>query len=173
MTQRAETTVAELSLTSCVWARFRIGSHPMPAQRHSQPTPTSLVKGVNVFRCNLPPALLAEWPGSLTWRCGHTGVERTLEKSQYTKLTLEKKILPPLLPGFELATLWSRVLRSYQLVIPVPFTRLLTRLTTILLHKVEDQTEPAITRRNVSYSQIECYSFLVWNISLTFVCFRG
>ena len=43
--QRAETTVAECSLTSCVWARFRIGSHTMPGQRHSQPTPTSLGQG--------------------------------------------------------------------------------------------------------------------------------
>ena len=44
--QRAETTVAECSLTSCVWARFPIGSHTMPGQRHSQPTPTSLSQGV-------------------------------------------------------------------------------------------------------------------------------
>ena len=29
--------------------------------------------------------------------CGNKGVERTLNKSQYTKLTLEKKILPLLL----------------------------------------------------------------------------
>ena len=39
------------------------------------------------------------------------GVERTLSKSQHTKLTLEKKILPPLLPGFELANFRSRVRR--------------------------------------------------------------
>ena len=32
--------------------------------------------------------------------------------SQHTKLTLEKKTLPPLLPGFELATFRSRVRRS-------------------------------------------------------------
>ena len=32
-------------------------------------------------------------------------------KSQHIKLTLEKKILPPLLPGFELRTLRSRVRR--------------------------------------------------------------
>ena len=38
-----------------------------------------------------------------TCYCGNTGVERTLNKSQHTNLTLEKKILPPLLPGFELA----------------------------------------------------------------------
>ena len=41
--QRAETTVAKCFLTSCVWARFRIGSHTMPRQRHSRrSTPTSL-----------------------------------------------------------------------------------------------------------------------------------
>ena len=47
-------------------------------------------------------------------QCGKTGVERTPNKSQYTKLTLEKKILPPLPPGFELATFPSRVWRSNQ-----------------------------------------------------------
>ena len=61
------------------------------------------VKGVCVFRCNLPLALLAEWPGSFKCHCGNTGVEWKPNKSQHTKLTLEKKILPPLLPGFELA----------------------------------------------------------------------
>ena len=64
---------------------------------------------VCVFMCNLPPALLAEWPGSFICRSGNTGVERTPNKSQHTKLTLEKKILPSLLPGFELATFRSRV----------------------------------------------------------------
>ena len=55
------------------------------------------VKDVCMFRCNLPPALLTEWPGSLTCHCGNTGVERTPNKSQHRKLTLEKKIPPPLL----------------------------------------------------------------------------
>ena len=90
----------------------------MPGQWHSQPTPTSLGKGVCVFRCNLPPALLTEGPGSFTCHCGNTGVERTTNKSQHTKLILEKKILPPLLPGFELATFRSRVWRSCQQAIP-------------------------------------------------------
>ena len=45
---------------------------------------------------------------------GNMGVERTPSKSQHTKLTLEKKILPPLLPGFELATFRLRVLPSNQ-----------------------------------------------------------
>ena len=39
-------------------------------------------------------------------------MERTSNKSQRRKLTLEDKILPPLLPGFELATFRSRVRRS-------------------------------------------------------------
>ena len=43
--QRIETTAAECSLTSCVWARFLIGSLNMPAQRQNQLTPTSLGQG--------------------------------------------------------------------------------------------------------------------------------
>ena len=40
--QHTETTVTDCSLTTCMWARFLICSHTMPAQRHSQPTTTSL-----------------------------------------------------------------------------------------------------------------------------------
>ena len=72
------------------------------------------VMGLCVFRCILPPALWAEWPGSFTCHCGNTGVERTPNKSRQTNLALKKKILPLLLPGFELATFRSRVRRSYQ-----------------------------------------------------------
>ena len=39
-------------------------------------------------------------------------MERTPNKSPHRKLTLDKKILPPLLPGFEQATLRPRVRRS-------------------------------------------------------------
>ena len=52
--------------------------------------------------------------------CGNTGLERTPNKSQHKKLTVEKKILLPLLPEFELATFRSRVRRSYQQTIPAP-----------------------------------------------------
>ena len=45
-------------------------------------------------------------------------MEQTPNKCQHIKLTLEKKILPPLLPGFELATFWSRVRRAKQQAIP-------------------------------------------------------
>ena len=79
----------------------------MRGQQHSQPTPTLLDQ-----RCNVPSALLAEWPGSSMCHCGNTGVKRTLNKRQHTKLTLEKKTLPPLLLGFELATFQSQVRHS-------------------------------------------------------------
>ena len=45
-------------------------------------------------------------------------MERTPNKSQHTKLTLEKNILPPLLPGVELVIFRSRVRRSNQQAIP-------------------------------------------------------
>ena len=38
--QWAETTVTECSLKSCMRANFLIGSHTIPGQQHSQPTPT-------------------------------------------------------------------------------------------------------------------------------------
>ena len=95
------------------WACFQIGSHTMPGQCLVTPCRHYWVKGVFVFWCNLPPVLLAEWPGSFTCHCGNTGVEWTPNKSQHTKLTLERKILLPLLPGFILPT-WSRVRHSNQ-----------------------------------------------------------
>ena len=49
-----------------------------------------------------------------------TGAKRTPNKSQHT--TLGKNFLPPLLPGFELTTFRSRVLRSYQQAIPKRYT---------------------------------------------------
>ena len=45
---------------------------------------------------------------------------RYQNKSQHRKLTLEKKILPPLQQGFEPATFRSRVLRSNHSAIPAP-----------------------------------------------------
>ena len=60
------------------------------------------VKGTCLFWWNLPPALLAVWSGSFTCHCGNMGVDQTPNKTQHPKLTLEKKILQPLLPGFEL-----------------------------------------------------------------------
>ena len=74
-----------------------------------------------MFSCNLPPALLAEWPGFFTCYCGNTGVERIPKnKSQHRKSTLEKKILPPFQQGFEPATFQSRVRCSNHWAIPAP-----------------------------------------------------
>ena len=92
----------------------------MPGQ-HSQLTPILLgrwVEEICVFTCNLPPALLAERSGSFTCHCGNLGVEGPPRECQQTKLTLENKILPLLLPGFELATFGSRVRRAYQQATP-------------------------------------------------------
>ena len=47
-----------------------------------------------MFRCDPPPALLPEWAGSFTCHCSNVGVERTLNKSEHRKFTLEKEILP-------------------------------------------------------------------------------
>ena len=91
------------------------------------------VNGVCVFRCNLPPALLVECPGSFTCHCGNTGVKLTSNKRQHTKLTLEKNILPPFLPRFELATFRSRVRRCNQLAIPA--LRCLSYCTTYWLYR--------------------------------------
>ena len=56
----------------------------MPDSSASQPILTSLSQRcVCVFRCNLPPALSAEWPGSFTCHCGNTGVGQTWNKSQH------------------------------------------------------------------------------------------
>ena len=85
------------------------------------------VKGVCVFSCNLPPALVAECPGSFTSQCSNTGMERTLHKSQHTKLTLKRKILPPLLLGFKLTTFRSPVRRSTDML-----SRLLLWVTFII-----------------------------------------
>ena len=89
-----------------------------PLQWHSQSTPTSLGQGVCMFQCNLAPALFEEWTGSFTCHCSNTGVEQTPNMSQHIKLTLEKKILLLLLPGFKLATFQSRIWRFYQQAIP-------------------------------------------------------
>ena len=52
-------------------------------------------KGVCLFRCNLPPTLLAEWPWSFMCRCDNTGGGTdTEEESEQKKKTLEMEILP-------------------------------------------------------------------------------
>ena len=57
-------------------------------------------------------ALLAEWQGLLCVTAVTRGWNGYRNKSQHRKLTLEKKLLLPLLQGFEPATFQSRVRRS-------------------------------------------------------------
>ena len=70
--QQAKMTVAEHSLMSCMWARFpqRFPNYAwtVASSAHSR---IRWVKDVCVFRCNLPPALFGEWPGSFTCHCSN------------------------------------------------------------------------------------------------------
>ena len=104
---------------SCLWAHFLMGSHTLCL--HSgivSPLRLCWVKGVCVFRCNLPHALFAEWLGSrmhayLGATCHVHFLQNDLgllfvtavmqgwnrhRISQNTMLTLDKKILLQLLP---------------------------------------------------------------------------
>ena len=93
----------------------------MPGRRHDLTTPTSFGQGR--MRVQVQPATctFGRMTGfSFTCHCDNTGMEWTPNKSQHTKFTQEKKILPPLLPGFELITFRSRVRCSNQQAIPVP-----------------------------------------------------
>ena len=101
MAQQAETTVAECSLRSCVWAHFLIGSHTA-CTAHSDFV-GSKVYAFSGVTCHL------HFEHNISCHCGKTGLERTPNKSQHTKLTLEMKILLRLLPEFETATFRSRV----------------------------------------------------------------
>ena len=67
------------------------------------------VKGVFLFSCSLPPALLAQWQGSFTCYCGTRECDGYRNDSQHRKLTLEKKILWPFLPVVEIPNSRSRV----------------------------------------------------------------
>ena len=107
--QKAEMTATECSQMSCVWAHFLIGSHIVPGQPHSQSTPTSLGQGCMHVSGQPANYIFGRIPASFMCHCSNTRVEGTPSKSQHRKLTLEKKILPPLLPGFEPATFWSEV----------------------------------------------------------------
>ena len=103
---------------------------------------------------NLPPALLAEWPGSFTCHCSNMGVEWALNKSQHTKLTLEKKILTPLLPGFKLATFQSWAWHSYQHAIPVSAVLPTTQAAELKLQGFQGDRQ-IIT--NQGYYQVVCW----------------
>ena len=79
----------------------------------------SHIRKVYAFSCNLPPALLAEWPGSFTCYCGNMGVEQIPKIRVSTESQLWKKtIIPPLQQGFKPVTFQSRVWCSNHWAIP-------------------------------------------------------
>ena len=88
---------------------FDINQLSLPTAFYSVLVSVSVFMALStVFHCINSPN------NSFTCHWGNTRVERTPNESQQIKLTLEKKILPPLLPRCELATFRSRVPRSYQ-----------------------------------------------------------
>ena len=113
MAQWAETTMNKCFLTSYMWACFPDDRFPHYAWS-AKSAHSNIIgsRGVHMFMCNLQPALLAEWLGSITCHCGNMDLEQTTNKSERRTLTLEKKILPPFLPGLELKTFQSQVPRS-------------------------------------------------------------
>ena len=70
--------------------------------------------------CNLPPTLLAEWPGLFPCYCSNTGWNVDWNKSQHRKLTLKKKIILPLQLGLEPMTFQSWVWHSNHWSTPGP-----------------------------------------------------
>ena len=106
-------TVTEFALTSCVWTHILKGSHTMPRQRHSQPTPTLLG---HRCMCLGVTCHLHFWQNDQGLLCA-TAVTQGWNGHWIrvsTQSWLEKKILPQLLPGFEFVTFWSRVRCSNQ-----------------------------------------------------------
>ena len=81
-------------------------------------------QGACVYRCKLPPALSEEWD-LLRATAVTRGWNGYRNKNQHRKLTMEKKILPPLLPGLEPETFRSRVRHSNHWAVTTPKSCLL------------------------------------------------
>ena len=90
MAHRAETTVAEGPLTSCVWTRFRIGSYSMPAQR-AQSAHTDFARS-KMYACLGVSRHLHFWQNDrgLVRATAITQGWNGHRISQLTKLTLER-----------------------------------------------------------------------------------
>ena len=78
--------------------------------------------GYSSFSCNMPPALLAEWPGSFTCYCGNMGVEWILKWVITKHWPWWRKFLLFLL-GLEPTTFWSWVWCSNHCAIPTVWYR--------------------------------------------------
>ena len=76
-------------------------------------------------------------------------MEWTRNKNQHTKLTPGKKILPPLLLGFELATFWSRVQHSYQQAVMAPQIKVCTA-------RAPSQTDGPNSDCHMTFTFLQC-----------------
>ena len=142
--------------TAAVSARSVYTIQPCTMSLHAKPRASCTC----VFSCNLPPALLAEWPGSFTCYRGNTGWNGDRSKSQHRKLTLAKKILPPLLQGLEPGTFQSRAppISSRWRMPDVILSR--TLLTYRI--KIKNKVKSSVSRSEFGESEVEYlkgYSF--------------
>ena len=89
-------------------------------------------------------------------------------KSQHRKLTLEKKILPPLQQGFEPATFQSRVRRSNHWAIPAP--RIYIYIC-IYIYQLPSTSNYVWHVCNVHNSRQVVYIFFSYYFSLESLCY--
>ena len=78
-------------------------------------------------------------------------------KSQHRKLTLEKKVLPPVLPGFEPATFRLRVRRSVAELSSLPHQLSLTLLPSFRNHAITS----SLLSFSVSHTSYNRFAFFV------------
>ena len=69
------------NMADATWNCCRLGTHSVYTIQQFTSLQCHFIRshtyvGACMFSCNLPPALLAEWPGSCTCYCGNTWVER-------------------------------------------------------------------------------------------------
>ena len=106
----------KLLLSQCMLCVHHSTMHQFTASLHSKPH----TQGACVFSCNLPSAL---WQNDQHFLCATAvtqGWNGYWSKSQHRKLTQEKIILLPLLPGLECAPFWSQILHSITELSPFP-----------------------------------------------------
>ena len=98
MAQWDDMTVDEWFLMSCMWAHFPYGFPHKPGQHSPLWLPS--VKGACMLSCNLPPALMAEWPGfSFSCYCGNMGMEHIAKCKSPQKANYREENWPAALSG--------------------------------------------------------------------------
>ena len=93
-----------------------------------------------------------------TCYCGNIGVERIPNKIQHRKLTMEKKILPSLLPGLEPEIFQSRVRRFATEPSPLPDWN-----CHCIVNSGSDRSLPLTLKINVQRSNVHSL-WPLWNV---------